>query len=77
MGGGAPVPHFLTDLGGPGLPPHFFPGVPLAAAGFDSLRKRAHVACSDFKLYGPEQGLFGAVCHHVDRSRDPEQNVRV
>jgi len=25
MGGGAPVPHFLTDLGGPGLPPHFFP----------------------------------------------------
>ena len=24
MGGGAPVPHFLTDLGGPAAPPHFF-----------------------------------------------------
>jgi len=24
MGGGAAVPHFLTDLGGPAAPPHFF-----------------------------------------------------
>ena len=24
MGGGAAVPHFITDLGGPAAPPHFF-----------------------------------------------------
>ena len=77
MGGGAPVPRFLTELGGPAAPPHFFLGVPLAVADSVPFGKRAHVASSDFKSYGPKLALLGAVYDLGDHYRDPEKRERV